>query len=124
MVARTGVVVRNAMLGGVWGEEECDGGVPFELNRAVNVELAVEADAYRVSVNGAEHVRFKHRAPPHLVSFVECTPDPRCLQVGYFDVRISIVYDYYVLLDSHSTALIIVVSLSPLLIDKTFTYNV
>lgn len=41
--------VRNSRLGGDYGDEEKDGGFPFEANKVYEIGIQVQEDSYKVS---------------------------------------------------------------------------
>jgi hypothetical protein len=66
----SGIVVRNAQLGGVWGQEEREGGKNFPFKRGEMFDLLVENQPYAfdISVNGHKLWTFAHRADPNGIS--------------------------------------------------------
>ncbi|KAM3718717.1 hypothetical protein ACO02O_10672 [Dirofilaria immitis] len=56
------VVVRNALIGGVWGKEEREGKLPFEKDRMFDLQLHNENNAIQIFVNGEQFTTFAHRA--------------------------------------------------------------
>ncbi|XP_039597219.1 galectin-3 isoform X1 [Polypterus senegalus] len=58
---RERAVVRNAYLNGRWGPEERQGGFPFEQGKKFEVKILCEADMFKVAVNGAHLLEYRHR---------------------------------------------------------------
>uniref|UniRef100_A0A8R1Y7B3 Galectin n=1 Tax=Onchocerca volvulus TaxID=6282 RepID=A0A8R1Y7B3_ONCVO len=56
------VVVRNALIGGVWGKEERGGKLPFEKDRMFDLQFQNEDSAIQIFVNGQRFATFSHRA--------------------------------------------------------------
>jgi len=69
------VVVRNSLLGGVWGKEEREGKNPFEKGVGFDVEIKNEEHAFQVFVNGERCVTFAHRIDPHEIGGLQIQGD-------------------------------------------------
>ncbi|KAL7889151.1 hypothetical protein AOLI_G00014090 [Acnodon oligacanthus] len=54
-------VVRNSNLGGYWGPEEREGGFPFVHGRQFELKILVEADVFKVAVDGVHLLEYEHR---------------------------------------------------------------
>uniref|UniRef100_A0A8C1PT67 Galectin n=1 Tax=Cyprinus carpio TaxID=7962 RepID=A0A8C1PT67_CYPCA len=54
-------IVRNTQLGGCWGPEERHGGFPFVQGRQFELKILVEADGFKVAVDGVHLLEFEHR---------------------------------------------------------------
>jgi len=69
------VVVRNSLLGGVWGKEEREGKNPFEKGVGFDVEIKNEEHAFQVFVNGERCLTFAHRIDPHEIGGLQIQGD-------------------------------------------------
>ncbi|XP_066534398.1 galectin-3 isoform X1 [Hoplias malabaricus] len=54
-------IVRNSSLGGYWGPEERGGGFPFVPGRQFELKILVEADVFKVAVDGVHLLEYEHR---------------------------------------------------------------
>lgn len=54
------VVVRTNKMGG-WGEEQRDGGFPFQKGANFNMLILCEPHEWKIAVNGAHFTSFHHR---------------------------------------------------------------
>ncbi|KAF6724032.1 Galectin-3 [Oryzias melastigma] len=54
-------IVRNSNLGHCWGPEERDGGFPFVQGRTFELKILVEADMFKVAVDGVHLLEYEHR---------------------------------------------------------------
>ncbi|GMS86942.1 hypothetical protein PENTCL1PPCAC_9117, partial [Pristionchus entomophagus] len=61
---KPGCVVRNALTGGAWGNEEREGKMPFEKGVGFDLEIKNEEYAYQLIVNGERFASFAHRTEP------------------------------------------------------------
>ncbi|XP_061538298.1 galectin-4-like [Phycodurus eques] len=60
--ARDGVVVRNSMIGGRWGQEERQlGASPFEEGQYFDLSIRCGSDRFKVFINGQPLFDFTHR---------------------------------------------------------------
>jgi len=59
-----GAIVRNAMNGNVWGEEERQGGFPLSKNEIFDLTIVNEEFSYQIFVNGKRFSTFAHRGSP------------------------------------------------------------
>ncbi len=55
-------VVRNSLIGGKWGAEENNGGLPFQKGANFDLNIKIDQDAYRVDINKKPFCEFRHRA--------------------------------------------------------------
>lgn len=58
---KKGCVVCNSLLNERWGREEIHKLMPFRAGAGFELVILVQADAYKVAVNGAHLVEYKHR---------------------------------------------------------------
>ncbi|VDO81716.1 unnamed protein product, partial [Onchocerca flexuosa] len=68
-------VVRNALIGGVWGKEERKGKIPFEKDKIFDLQFHNEDSAIQILVNGEEFTTFSHRAQPNNIMGVQIQGD-------------------------------------------------
>lgn len=59
-----GAVIRNSMIEDKWGDEERDGGMPFERGHEFTLEIECNVDDIIVKVNEAKFCTYRHRLPP------------------------------------------------------------
>ncbi|KAL3995206.1 32 kDa beta-galactoside-binding lectin [Acanthocheilonema viteae] len=69
------IVVRNALIGGVWGKEEREGKLPFAKDKMFDLQLRNEGDAIQITVNGELFTRFVHRSEPNDIVGVQIQGD-------------------------------------------------
>uniref|UniRef100_A0A915PE95 Galectin n=1 Tax=Setaria digitata TaxID=48799 RepID=A0A915PE95_9BILA len=69
------VVVRNALLSGVWGKEEREGKIPFEKDKIFDLQLQNEKYAIQIYVNGERFATFAHRSEPDDIMGVQIQGD-------------------------------------------------
>jgi hypothetical protein len=60
-----GAVVRNAMSGNVWGEEEREGGFPLSKNEIFDLTIVNEQFSFQIFLNGKRFTTFAHRGSPN-----------------------------------------------------------
>jgi len=58
-------VVRNSSINGAWGNEERQGGFPFEKNHIFDIEIINEQYSIQTIVNGEHYCAYAHRTDPH-----------------------------------------------------------
>ncbi|KAL1491140.1 hypothetical protein ABEB36_011782 [Hypothenemus hampei] len=59
-----GIIVRNSMNEGKWGQEERDGGNPIIKGQEFKLQIESTEDAFRITINEAKFCNFRHRMPP------------------------------------------------------------
>ncbi|KAK6104882.1 32 kDa beta-galactoside-binding lectin [Brugia pahangi] len=69
------VVVRNALIGGVWGKEEREGKIPFEKDKIFDLQFHNEEYAIQILVNGERFVTFAHRSQANDIVGVQIQGD-------------------------------------------------
>ncbi|KAK7103382.1 galectin-4-like [Littorina saxatilis] len=65
-----GCIVRNTMIGGAWGGEEREGGMPIAKGKVFEIIIMATSSAYQVAVNGVHFTSFKHRIPMERVQYL------------------------------------------------------
>lgn len=78
-----GETVRNSKLGGDYGDEETDGGFPFEAGKVYDIGIQVQEEYYKVYVNGEPYVLYAHRSAPSDVHFMTVNGDVSVLDVKF-----------------------------------------
>lgn len=68
-------VVRNANIGGEWGQEEREGKMPLEKNKVFDIIIANESYSFQIFVNGQHFCTFAHRTDPHAAVGLEIDGD-------------------------------------------------
>lgn len=81
-----GCVVRNSNLGG-WGPEEKNGPFVFRKGQAYEIIILVEADKYRVAVNGVHSYEYRHRVGYQEVTRLSIAGDVKTNRVVLSGVR-------------------------------------
>uniref|UniRef100_A0A0N5ATY2 Galectin n=1 Tax=Syphacia muris TaxID=451379 RepID=A0A0N5ATY2_9BILA len=61
---KEGAIVRNALIGDNWGDEERTGGFPLNQNRVFDLTLVNEPFSYQIYFNGKHFASFAHRTSP------------------------------------------------------------
>uniref|UniRef100_A0A914UNN8 Galectin n=1 Tax=Plectus sambesii TaxID=2011161 RepID=A0A914UNN8_9BILA len=56
-------VIRNSLQGGQWGIEENFGHFPFAPDAPFEILVMVEADLFKIAINGQHFTEFRHRMP-------------------------------------------------------------
>uniref|UniRef100_A0A1I7VHX0 Galectin n=1 Tax=Loa loa TaxID=7209 RepID=A0A1I7VHX0_LOALO len=69
------VVVRNALIGGVWGKEEREGKIPFEKDKMFDLLFQNEDYAMQIFVNGERFATFAHRSQSNDIVGVQIQGD-------------------------------------------------
>uniref|UniRef100_A0A8C6T515 Galectin n=1 Tax=Neogobius melanostomus TaxID=47308 RepID=A0A8C6T515_9GOBI len=55
------VIVRNSMIGKMWGKEERDGPFPFIPGQNFDIKIEVTRSGFQITVNGSRLSEFRHR---------------------------------------------------------------
>ncbi|XP_026315979.1 galectin-7-like [Hyposmocoma kahamanoa] len=69
------LVVRNHLVGQVWGNEETAGGMPLQLGQPFDVRLILEPQFINVVINNVQFCQFQHRMQMERISFVAIDGD-------------------------------------------------
>lgn len=63
-------IVRNSMLGGKWGAEERNGGLPIIKGKLFEIIIMTSPTSFLIAVNGIHFAEFKHRFPVEKISYL------------------------------------------------------
>jgi len=75
--------VRNSRLGGDYGDEEKDGGFPFEANKVYEIGIQVQEDSYKIYVNREYYVDYAHRCSAQDSHHLTVNGDVSVLDVNF-----------------------------------------
>ena len=79
----TNTVGRNSRIKNVWGPEETDSAIPFELCAGSSFEIQVlfTIECIYIALDGLHIAKFFHRLPFHNIRAIEIRGDIGCIQV-------------------------------------------
>uniref|UniRef100_A0A0B7BMS3 Galectin n=1 Tax=Arion vulgaris TaxID=1028688 RepID=A0A0B7BMS3_9EUPU len=63
-------VVRNHKMGGSWGMEETNGGIPVQRGQHFEIRITVVQQCYKIKVNRKNFCNFHHRIPKEKVMYL------------------------------------------------------
>ncbi|GAB5582078.1 galectin-8 isoform X4 [Prionailurus iriomotensis] len=76
-------VVFNSMQGGKWGSEEKKRSMPFRKGTAFELVFMVQAEHYKVVVNGNPFYEFGHRLPLQMVTHLQVDGDLELQSINF-----------------------------------------
>jgi len=68
-------VVRNACIGGAWGNEEKEGKIPFEKTIGFDLKIVNESYGFQIFVNNVRFCTFAHRSDPNDINGLQVSGD-------------------------------------------------
>jgi len=78
-----GETVRNSKLGGGYGDEEKDGGFPFEAGKVYEIGIQVQEDQYKIYVDRQPYIDYAHRCSPQDSHHLTVNGDVSVLDVNF-----------------------------------------
>ncbi|XP_008194152.1 tectonin beta-propeller repeat-containing protein isoform X3 [Tribolium castaneum] len=65
-----GYIVRNSMIEGKWGKEECEGEMPLQKGHEFTLKIETTEDAFVIYIDDKLFTHYRHRLPPNSVSML------------------------------------------------------